>query len=169
MPPEPSIAWACAKFEDLDTIQLHAIFAARQIVFVVEQACVYLDVDGRDPACWHLWGESAGDGLVAYARLLPPGVYFEEPSIGRVLTMMAARGQVPDTPWCGKPCVIASSFFRAIGECGSPPNSIWRRFMPSTVFGGWVTPMSRTASRISRCCGAELPAARLWLEAPATM
>ncbi len=94
MPPAvPGIVWRCAKFDDLDARQLHAIFVARQVVFVVEQECAYLDADGLDLASWHVLGETAGDGLVAYARLLPPGAYFEEPSIGRVLTAPAVRGQ----------------------------------------------------------------------------
>jgi ElaA protein len=47
-------------------------------------------VDGADPECWHLLGRRAGE-LVAYCRLVPPGVKFAEPSIGRVVSSAAAR------------------------------------------------------------------------------
>jgi ElaA protein len=68
---------------------------ARQKVFVVEQRCAYLDADGSDPFGLHLLGwRSTPDGLVvsAYARLLPPGTKYPEPSIGRVLTTPDVRG-----------------------------------------------------------------------------
>jgi ElaA protein len=51
---------------------------------------VFQDVDGADPHCWHLLGRRGGD-LVAYCRLVPPGVKYAEPSIGRVVTGAEAR------------------------------------------------------------------------------
>jgi ElaA protein len=56
----------------------------RSEVFVVEQNCVYLDVDGKDEKAFHLLG-TFGEELVAYVRIFKPGDYFEEASIGRVL------------------------------------------------------------------------------------
>ncbi len=55
---------------------------------MIEQQCIYQDVDGKDPRAHHV---SAWDGehLVAYARVLPPGVSFDEASIGRVVTLAA--------------------------------------------------------------------------------
>lgn len=91
------IAWKCASFGELSALELHDILQARAAVFVVEQACAFQDVDGVDPKCWHLMGlgpRRHGDdepALVAYCRLVPPGVKFAEPSIGRVLTMEAVR------------------------------------------------------------------------------
>ncbi len=80
---------------------MHDIFQARVEVFVVEQNCVFQDIDGVDPECWHVLGtELSGDEktglspvsrLVAYCRLCPPGTKFAEPSIGRVITTGAAR------------------------------------------------------------------------------
>ena len=61
------------------------MFRLRSAVFVVEQNCVFLDIDGVDPQCWHLLGYN-GDELVACARFVPAGVKFAEPSIGRVIT-----------------------------------------------------------------------------------
>lgn len=59
---------------------------------MIEQACYYLDADGRDQVSWHLMGKDSKGKIVAYARLLPPGVPFEgHTSIGRVLTVAAVR------------------------------------------------------------------------------
>lgn len=57
----------------------------------MEQNCPYQDVDGVDPDSFHLMAWE-GDKLVAYARLIPPGRVYEEPSIGRVVTSPSARG-----------------------------------------------------------------------------
>lgn len=85
--------WRLAHFDDLTPREVHDIYRARIEVFVLEQECPFQDVDGADPQCWHLLGTTAGAGeLVAYSRLLPAGLKFKEPSIGRVLTTAAARG-----------------------------------------------------------------------------
>jgi ElaA protein len=62
----------------------------RSEVFVVEQNCVYQDLDNKDLTCWHLAGYHE-NVLVAYARLVPPGLSYTEPSIGRVLTLKYKR------------------------------------------------------------------------------
>lgn len=87
------IRWRFAPFGELSREEIHDLYQARLAVFVVEQKCPFQDVDGADPACWHLIGREEGRGpVLAYARLVPPGVKFAEPSIGRVLTTEAARG-----------------------------------------------------------------------------
>ena len=87
------LAWRFQRFADLTPRDVHDILRARSAVFVVEQDCVFQDVDGVDPACWHLMGRRAGESeLAAYCRIVPPGIKFQEPSIGRVLTLGAARG-----------------------------------------------------------------------------
>lgn len=58
---------------------------------MVEQNCPYLDPDGKDYSSWHLMGWD-GDKLVAYSRLLPAGLAFQEISIGRVVSSPAYRG-----------------------------------------------------------------------------
>jgi ElaA protein len=90
----PVVTWRFARFDDLAPREVHDLFRLRAAVFVVEQACAFQDVDGVDPLCWHLLGRSApGEGgeLVAYARLVPPGIKYPEASIGRVITSRAAR------------------------------------------------------------------------------
>jgi ElaA protein len=84
-------SWRLAPFDELSARELHDILQARAAVFVVEQACVFQDMDGIDPACWHLFSRE-GDTVTAYCRLAPAGVKFAEPSIGRVLTVPAVRG-----------------------------------------------------------------------------
>jgi ElaA protein len=85
------LAWRIEAYEALSLDALYAILAARSAVFVVEQDCPYQDLDGLDAPGLHV-GAWRGDELLAYARVLPPGYRFEEPSIGRVLTVQAARG-----------------------------------------------------------------------------
>jgi ElaA protein len=84
------LQWRFASFDDLTPREVHDLYQARVAVFVVEQKCPFQDVDGVDPACWHLFGRSQG-ALLAYCRLVPPGLKFAEPSIGRVLTTGAGR------------------------------------------------------------------------------
>lgn len=84
------VDWKVARFEELSPHELHEVYRLRVAVFIVEQNCVFQDVDGVDPQCWHLLGRSGG-GLAAYCRLCPPGAKFAEPSIGRVITAAGAR------------------------------------------------------------------------------
>ena len=85
------IRWRFAAFEELTPRELHDLLRLRAEVFVVEQACAFQDVDGADPAAWHLLG-ARGTDLVAYSRLIPAGIKFAEASIGRVVTAPALRG-----------------------------------------------------------------------------
>jgi ElaA protein len=85
------VSWHCKKFDDLSPHELYKIMQLRNEVFVVEQNCVYQDADDKDPHCYHLMGWN-NDKLVAYTRLLPPGLAYTEPSIGRVVTSPSARG-----------------------------------------------------------------------------
>ena len=80
-----TLRWRFAHFDELTPREAHDLFQLRSAVFVVEQNCVFLDIDGVDPQCWHLLGYKDG-ALVACARFVPPGVKFAEPSIGRVIT-----------------------------------------------------------------------------------
>ena len=87
-----SFTWTLQTFDNLTNKQLYAILKLRCEVFIVEQACNYQDIDGKDLKSFHLCGWD-GDELVAYARLLPAGVSFNEVSIGRVLSSPAYRRQ----------------------------------------------------------------------------
>jgi ElaA protein len=88
------IEWQWRSFHELTNVELYEVLAARQQVFVLEQQCFYNDFDGLDPGAHHLLGWRTVDGkreLVAYLRCLAPGAKYEEMSLGRVLTTMAAR------------------------------------------------------------------------------
>ncbi len=82
--------WQLKKFEELSPHELYAILRLRSEVFVVEQDCVYLDMDDKDQQSHHLLG-SLHNRLIAYTRILPPGSSYSEPSIGRVVTSPSAR------------------------------------------------------------------------------
>lgn len=86
-----TIRWEWRSFAELSNLELYAILAARQAVFVVEQNCPYLDLDGKDLNAEHLIAWS-GDQVAAYLRLLGPGVSFQEPSLGRIITTKIGRG-----------------------------------------------------------------------------
>ncbi len=86
-----TLDWTVATWAELNLQQLHDLLQLRSEVFVVEQNCVFQDIDGADPQALHLLCRHGGP-LVAYARCFPPGVKFAEASIGRVLTRMALRG-----------------------------------------------------------------------------
>ena len=86
-----AIEWKCSFFNELDVHELYAALRLRSEVFVVEQNCVFLDMDNKDQDSYHLFGWNDGQ-LVAYTRLIPAGVAYKEASIGRVVTSPAARG-----------------------------------------------------------------------------
>ena len=77
--------WSLKKFEDLSPFELYAILQLRNEVFVVEQNCVFQDADDKDQGSWHFMGFT-GNRLAAYTRLVPAGLIYEQPSIGRVVT-----------------------------------------------------------------------------------
>ncbi|MEZ7809408.1 GNAT family N-acetyltransferase [Alcaligenes phenolicus] len=78
------------RLDDLSTREMYTIIQAREAVFVVEQECAYQDVDGLDLDSWHLSVLKDGE-LAAYARVVEPGLKYDEPSIGRVLTLAKFR------------------------------------------------------------------------------
>ncbi|MDC8757727.1 GNAT family N-acetyltransferase [Janthinobacterium fluminis] len=87
--------WQWLTFEELSKTELYRLLALRQEVFVLEQRCLYQDLDGRDLDAWHLLGWQTVDGkrsLAASLRCLAPGAKYPEMSLGRVLTAPAARG-----------------------------------------------------------------------------
>jgi ElaA protein len=80
-------------FDTLTNRELYEIMALRQEVFVVEQNCPYLDADGVDTNAHHLMIRNKNEQLVAYTRLIPPHVSYENySSIGRVVTSPSVRG-----------------------------------------------------------------------------
>jgi ElaA protein len=85
------IQWTLKHFSELTPVELYAALQLRNEVFVVEQNCVFQDADDKDQSSYHLLG-FYHDKLVAYTRLVPPGVAYDEPSIGRVITSPSVRG-----------------------------------------------------------------------------
>lgn len=77
-------------FEELTKQELYDLLQLRSAVFVVEQDCVYQDLDGKDTKALHVLGFK-NDKLVAYTRIFGPGVYFEQASIGRVIVAKNER------------------------------------------------------------------------------
>jgi len=126
------IDWAVQRFDALSREQLYAILVARAAVFVVEQNCPYQDLDGLDDRGLHVTARGSDGEVLAYARVLPPGTRFAEPSIGRVLTTRSARGigmgralmrraiAAAETAFPGRPLRISAQqylerFYRELG------------------------------------------------------
>ncbi len=86
------MGWVVKNFNELTNKELHDIFRIRVDVFVVEQNCAYPEVDGKDIQAMHLF-KKENDTIIAYARLLPPGVSYVQASIGRVLVDKNYRGK----------------------------------------------------------------------------
>lgn len=85
------INWSFKPFGQLTPAELYAILRLRSEVFVVEQNCVFLDMDNKDPYCEHIMAWQ-GPLLAAYSRIVPAGISYVESSIGRIVTSPAARG-----------------------------------------------------------------------------
>ncbi|MGB5435499.1 MAG: GNAT family N-acetyltransferase, partial [Maribacter sp.] len=78
------------EFKALTLEELYGILQLRSEVFVVEQDCVYQDLDGNDQKALHVIGFK-NDKIIAYTRIFKPGDYFEEASIGRVVVSPSTR------------------------------------------------------------------------------
>ncbi len=84
--------WFCKRFNELLPDEIYSILSVREEVFVVEQTCIYRDIDGLDKSAWHLFTKDERGEIIAYLRLLDPGLKYHEPSLGRVLTTKKVRG-----------------------------------------------------------------------------
>ncbi len=85
-----SLLYIIKPFFQLTPYELYSILQLRNEVFAVEQNCVYPDMDDKDQLAYHLMGQS-DNKLLAYTRLIPPGISYNEPSIGRVVTSPSIR------------------------------------------------------------------------------
>jgi ElaA protein len=85
-----NLEWKIKRFETLSVSEIYNLLQLRSEVFVVEQNCVYQDIDGKDQKALHLLGEDSGH-IVAYARLFKPNDYFDQASIGRVVVKPSYR------------------------------------------------------------------------------
>ncbi len=87
--------WQWSAFDALSASELYQVLQQRQDIFILEQTCLYPDMDGLDQGAHHLLGWRTIDGkreLAAYLRVLAPGAKYTEMSLGRVLTAARARG-----------------------------------------------------------------------------
>ena len=84
--------WEVKEWTELSTSEVENIFSLRSEVFVVEQDCIYQDIDGKDQKAKHVLGKKEND-IVAYARIFKPGDYFKEASFGRAVVKKTERGK----------------------------------------------------------------------------
>lgn len=99
------------RFNELSATELYEILQLRSEVFVVEQDCVYQDVDGKDANAVHVFLE-ADNAVAAYCRLFAPGYYFENSSIGRVVIGKEYR----DRKWGHAMMKVAIEAIKAIWQ-----------------------------------------------------
>jgi ElaA protein len=102
------IRWLLKKFDDLTPHEIYSILQLRNEVFVVEQNCVFQDADNKDKDSYHVMGWDS-ERLIAYSRIMPSGIAYDLPSIGRVVTSQAARRN-------GTGKVLMSESIKAIQE-----------------------------------------------------
>lgn len=84
------VTWVVREFAELTSLELYKILQLRINVFMLEQECLYPECDNKDLKGKHLLG-ILGEEVVAYARLLPPGISYTDASIGRVVVSPTAR------------------------------------------------------------------------------
>ena len=89
-----TIQWEIKAFDALSVHELYDLLQLRSEIFVVEQNCVYLDLDGKDKVALHLLGKYDGK-IVAHSRLFAAGISFDNASIGRV----TVSAQYRDRKW----------------------------------------------------------------------
>jgi len=84
--------WEIKEWSELSTKEVENIFSLRAEVFVVEQECVYQDIDGKDQKAKHVLGKKNNE-IIAYARIFKSGDYFKEASFGRAVVKKTERGK----------------------------------------------------------------------------
>lgn len=85
--------WMLKKFNDFSVTELYNVLKLRANVFVVEQECAYPELDDKDQTAIHLLAREDDATLIAYLRILPRGLTFDEVSIGRVVVTKNSRGK----------------------------------------------------------------------------
>jgi ElaA protein len=105
-----NLNWILKAFNELSPEELYKILRLRSEVFVVEQNCVFLDMDNKDQVCYHLMGMLENE-LVAYVRIVPPGLAFNEASIGRVVSSGKHRGSGAGRQLMNKAISVTAELF----------------------------------------------------------
>ena len=117
-----ALRWISHPFADLQLEELYALLRLRQEVFVVEQDCAYLDLDGKDQAATHMLCFD-GEELIAYQRCLPPGVSYPESAMGRIVVAYDKQGNpvtTGDLEVDGAMTALQSQTPRTAGRLSSP-------------------------------------------------
>ena len=87
------ITWQTKAFKDLSVDEYFEIIHLRTEIFVVEQDCPYQEVDEKDRKSYHLYGRAENGQVIAVTRILPPGISYNEISVGRVALKAVYRGK----------------------------------------------------------------------------
>jgi len=87
-----NIQYRWSVFKKLNLDELYEILWLRQQVFIIEQASLYPDIDGKDPVALHLTARGEDGALVGCLRLLPPGITNHRPAVGRLAIAKSLRG-----------------------------------------------------------------------------
>lgn len=90
---QTGITWQSCALAQLDALSVYRVFQLRQSVFVLEQQCLYADIDEHDEHAIHLLGTDSSKKLIAYLRILAPGIAYNDPSMGRVVVAKTERGK----------------------------------------------------------------------------
>ena len=83
--------WKWLSFSKLSNQDLYKILKLREEVFVLEQQCFYQDIDDLDYDAWHLMALNSTQSLIAYLRVVEPGIKYQEPALGRVIVRQQNR------------------------------------------------------------------------------
>ena len=84
--------WKVCSYDDLSKQELHQLMILRQNVFIVEQSCPYKDADNKDFNSHHLMRFNENTQIIAYLRIVAPGISYKEVSLGRIVTDIDNRG-----------------------------------------------------------------------------
>ncbi|NQX92299.1 MAG: GNAT family N-acetyltransferase [Flavobacteriales bacterium] len=84
--------WTLKSWNEVTKEEMYDWLELRSEIFIVEQDCPYQDLDRKDQECYHLWSRNAEGKMIAYSRIVPPGVSYDIPSIGRVVASELVRG-----------------------------------------------------------------------------
>ena len=85
------MSWCIKSFQELTNDELYEILQLRTSIFVVEQKCAYLEVDGKDKFAYHLF-KKEDEKIIVYLRVLPKGISYKEDSLGSIIVKQEQRG-----------------------------------------------------------------------------
>jgi len=104
------LQWSLKTFDELTNYELYELLRLRNEVFVIEQKCIFLDQDNKDQKCYHLLGTLNRD-LLAYTRIVPAGLSYDYPSIGRVVVSPKGRGKMYGVELMAKSIEVLEGLF----------------------------------------------------------